>query len=247
MRARRIDAATLAVACHRQSHRPLSHSGQKNRHSGQNRHGGQKNTECAIWNDRNDTMKAYEAIAQSLIAEGVTDFFGLMGDGNMWLWCALCRNPDDQAIQCAPRIHGRLDGRRLHPHHWQGRRRDGHLRAGPDAVRHLADRRLSRQDAAGADRRRDPAGRQEQDPVDGPAPIRRGQLRAVLHRHQSRQHGRGNRRGVLCGAHPPRSRHAQPADAPAGRTSSTGTTTIVPPRSSCRRAWKRRAPTCWRR
>ncbi len=38
-------------------------------------------------------MKAYEAIAQSLIAEGVTDFFGLMGDGNMWLWCALCRNP----------------------------------------------------------------------------------------------------------------------------------------------------------
>src|SRR5262249_58672663 len=34
-----------------------------------------------------------EAIAQSLIAEGVTDFFGLMGDGNMWLWGALCRNP----------------------------------------------------------------------------------------------------------------------------------------------------------
>ncbi len=38
-------------------------------------------------------MKAYEAIAQSLVAEGVTDFFGLMGDGNMWLWCAMCRNP----------------------------------------------------------------------------------------------------------------------------------------------------------
>jgi acetolactate synthase-1/2/3 large subunit len=38
-------------------------------------------------------MKVYEAIAQSLIAEGVTDFFGLMGDGNMWLWGALCRNP----------------------------------------------------------------------------------------------------------------------------------------------------------
>jgi acetolactate synthase-1/2/3 large subunit len=38
-------------------------------------------------------MKAYEAIAQSLLAEGVTDFFGLMGDGNMWLWCAMCRNP----------------------------------------------------------------------------------------------------------------------------------------------------------
>jgi thiamine pyrophosphate-dependent acetolactate synthase large subunit-like protein len=39
-------------------------------------------------------MKVYEAIAQSLLAEGVTDFFGLMGDGNMWLWGALCRNPN---------------------------------------------------------------------------------------------------------------------------------------------------------
>jgi acetolactate synthase I/II/III large subunit len=38
-------------------------------------------------------MKAYEAIAQSLKAEGITDFFGLMGDGNMWLWGALCRDP----------------------------------------------------------------------------------------------------------------------------------------------------------
>ncbi len=38
-------------------------------------------------------MKAYEAIAQSLKAEGMTDFFGLMGDGNMWLWGALCRDP----------------------------------------------------------------------------------------------------------------------------------------------------------
>ncbi len=37
-------------------------------------------------------MKVYEAVAQSLIAEGMTDFFGLMGDGNMWLWGALCRN-----------------------------------------------------------------------------------------------------------------------------------------------------------
>jgi thiamine pyrophosphate-dependent acetolactate synthase large subunit-like protein len=37
-------------------------------------------------------MKAYEAIAQSLVAEGTTDFFGLMGDGNMWLWGALCRD-----------------------------------------------------------------------------------------------------------------------------------------------------------
>lgn len=41
-------------------------------------------------------MKVYEAIAQSLIAEGLTDFFGLMGDGNMWLWGALCR---DQAVR----------------------------------------------------------------------------------------------------------------------------------------------------
>ena len=38
-------------------------------------------------------MKVYEAIARSLVAEGLTDFFGLMGDGNMWLWGALCRNP----------------------------------------------------------------------------------------------------------------------------------------------------------
>jgi thiamine pyrophosphate-dependent acetolactate synthase large subunit-like protein len=38
-------------------------------------------------------MKVYEAIAQSLIAEGTTDFFGLMGDGNMWLWGAICRDP----------------------------------------------------------------------------------------------------------------------------------------------------------
>jgi len=36
-------------------------------------------------------MKVYEAIGQSIIAEGVTDFFGLMGDGNMWLWAALSR------------------------------------------------------------------------------------------------------------------------------------------------------------
>ncbi|HEY5302031.1 MAG TPA: thiamine pyrophosphate-binding protein [Acetobacteraceae bacterium] len=36
-------------------------------------------------------MKVYEAIGQSIIAEGVTDFFGLMGDGNMWLWASLCR------------------------------------------------------------------------------------------------------------------------------------------------------------
>ena len=39
-------------------------------------------------------MKAYEAIALSLRAEGITDFFGLMGDGNMWLWGALCRDKE---------------------------------------------------------------------------------------------------------------------------------------------------------
>ncbi|MFL5284584.1 MAG: thiamine pyrophosphate-binding protein [Rhodopila sp.] len=42
-------------------------------------------------------MKAYEAIGLSLIAEGVTGFFGLMGDGNMWLWGSLCRNPSIKA------------------------------------------------------------------------------------------------------------------------------------------------------
>jgi len=42
-------------------------------------------------------MKAYEAIGQSLIAEGMTDFFGLMGDGNMWLWASLCRDPSIKA------------------------------------------------------------------------------------------------------------------------------------------------------
>ena len=33
-----------------------------------------------------ESMKAYEAIAQALVAEGATQMFGLMGDGNMWLW-----------------------------------------------------------------------------------------------------------------------------------------------------------------
>jgi acetolactate synthase-1/2/3 large subunit len=42
-------------------------------------------------------MKAYEAIGQSLIAEGMTDFFGLMGDGNMWLWASLSRDPSIKA------------------------------------------------------------------------------------------------------------------------------------------------------
>ena len=36
-------------------------------------------------------MKVYEAIADALVAEGVHDYFGLMGDGNMWLWNALSK------------------------------------------------------------------------------------------------------------------------------------------------------------
>lgn len=42
-------------------------------------------------------MKAYEAIGESLKAEGITDFFGLMGDGNMWLWGTLCRDSSIKA------------------------------------------------------------------------------------------------------------------------------------------------------
>ncbi|MSP05004.1 MAG: thiamine pyrophosphate-binding protein [Acetobacteraceae bacterium] len=38
-------------------------------------------------------MKVYEAIAQALVAEGATEMFGLMGDGNMSLWGALGRDP----------------------------------------------------------------------------------------------------------------------------------------------------------
>ncbi len=37
-------------------------------------------------------MKVYEAIAQALIAEGCLDMFGLMGDGNMWLWGSLVKH-----------------------------------------------------------------------------------------------------------------------------------------------------------
>ena len=36
-------------------------------------------------------MKAYEAIADALLAEGCQDYFGLMGDGNMWLWSSLAK------------------------------------------------------------------------------------------------------------------------------------------------------------
>ena len=34
-------------------------------------------------------MKVYEAVADALAAEGVDTVFGLMGDGNMWLWATL--------------------------------------------------------------------------------------------------------------------------------------------------------------
>ena len=37
-------------------------------------------------------MKAYEAIAQVLVAEGAEMMFGLMGDGNMWIWNSLLRD-----------------------------------------------------------------------------------------------------------------------------------------------------------
>jgi acetolactate synthase-1/2/3 large subunit len=36
-------------------------------------------------------MKVYEAIADALLAEGCDNLFGLMGDGNMWLWSALAK------------------------------------------------------------------------------------------------------------------------------------------------------------
>ena len=36
-------------------------------------------------------MKVYEAIADALLAEGCDNLFGLMGDGNMWLWASLAQ------------------------------------------------------------------------------------------------------------------------------------------------------------
>lgn len=39
-------------------------------------------------------MKVYEAIAETLVAEGCNELFGLMGDGNMSLWGALGRRSD---------------------------------------------------------------------------------------------------------------------------------------------------------
>ena len=89
-------------------------------------------------------MKVYEAIAQSLIAEGVTDFFGLMGDGNMWLWGALCRNP---SVKLYNARHEFMAGSMADGYTrttGKDRCRDGHLRTGPDAMRHLIDRGVSR-------------------------------------------------------------------------------------------------------
>ena len=37
-------------------------------------------------------MKIYEAVAASVVAEGCETVFGLMGDGNMSVWAALCRD-----------------------------------------------------------------------------------------------------------------------------------------------------------
>ena len=39
-------------------------------------------------------MKVYEAIAETLVAEGCNELFGLMGDGNMSLWGALGKRTD---------------------------------------------------------------------------------------------------------------------------------------------------------
>lgn len=39
-------------------------------------------------------MKVYEALGKLFVKEGVTTIFGLMGDGNMYWWSALEREPD---------------------------------------------------------------------------------------------------------------------------------------------------------
>ena len=43
-------------------------------------------------------MKVYEAIAQTLLAEGCNELFGLMGDGNMSLWGALGNRGDVKIV-----------------------------------------------------------------------------------------------------------------------------------------------------
>jgi hypothetical protein len=71
-------------------------------HHGQPRHDAPQTVHAGRWEE--SWMKAYEAIAQSLMAESVTDFFGLMGDGNMWLWGALCRNASVKAYSARHRL-----------------------------------------------------------------------------------------------------------------------------------------------
>jgi acetolactate synthase I/II/III large subunit len=41
-------------------------------------------------------MKVYEAIARAIEAEGCKHIFGLMGDGNMWLWATLAKRSNIQ-------------------------------------------------------------------------------------------------------------------------------------------------------
>ena len=65
-------------------------------------------------------MKAYEAIAQALVAEGAEMMFGLMGDGNMWIWNSLLRDHPSTGLFRAQRSGFRLDGGRLCAYHGQG-------------------------------------------------------------------------------------------------------------------------------
>lgn len=46
-------------------------------------------------------MKVYEAVAAALAAEGVEKMFGLMGDGNMFLWATLARSGGVEIISSA--------------------------------------------------------------------------------------------------------------------------------------------------
>ena len=39
-------------------------------------------------------MKVYEALANAFVKEGVTNIFGLMGNGNMYWWHSLDQRPD---------------------------------------------------------------------------------------------------------------------------------------------------------
>jgi hypothetical protein len=160
-------------------------------------------------------MKLYEAIADSLVAEGVDTLFGLMGDGNMSLWGALGAGKNQHHL-LAQRGRRGGDVRRLRQDDRQGRRRHRHLRTRTDPGRHLPDGRRARPHADRADHRRDPAWREEQPAIDGPAQIRRGVRCAFPHHHQRRQRRRRDRRGILRRARAPHPGGAQPADRPAG-------------------------------